>query len=360
MNRQGLIDSLIPQSVRKASVYTVPDSTGFIKLDAMENPYELPHMLREKLANRLAQVSLNRYPNPRAQALRPAVYSYMNIPDDLDIIFGNGSDEIIALIISLFISSNKVVCAPDPSFAMFEVLARQFRVPFRGLPLDHAFDIDLNEWSAILGKKASGLVFVPQPNNPTGNLFSIDLLEHIIKKSSALFVIDEAYTAFTDADYLSWAKRFPNVLIMRTLSKIGLAGGRFGMLIGAPEWIREFDKVRLPYNVNALTQEAVRFFLEHAEILSQQSTDIRNERSRMITLLRNIDINVWPSEANFVVIKVASGKVEAIFNGLKKRGILVKCLDGSHPRLEDTLRLTVGKSSDTDLLVSALSELVYS
>lgn len=358
MKRDELIKELIPESVREALAYRVPEASGLIKLDAMENPYDWPIELKTELANRLSNAPLNRYPDPQAKALRPKLRRYMNISDDLDILFGNGSDEIIALLTTNYISTKRSICAPDPSFVMFRVIAEQYRVPFFALPLTASFDIDIDAWVKLLAEKNPGLVFVPQPNNPTGNLFSKQCLEKIICQSHALFVIDEAYTAFTDADYLSWAKQFPNVVIMRTLSKVGLAGSRFGILIGAPEWIREFEKIRLPYNVNVLTQEAVRFYLENIEVLEKQSADIRTERARMVTLLQKIGVTVWPSEANFVVAEFPEGQALSIFSGLKENGILVKCLHGSHSRLANTLRLTVGQPNETDVLVDVLSSLI--
>tara|TARA_B100000925_G_C21958055_1_gene452073 strand:- start:68 stop:931 length:864 start_codon:yes stop_codon:yes gene_type:complete len=282
----------------------------------------------------------------------------MGIPETLDILFGNGSDEIIALLISSLIGSGRSVCAPDPSFVMFKVLADQYSVAFRALPLDSSFDIDLDGWLACLRKTDPAVIFVPQPNNPTGNLFSRERLAKIVESTQALVVIDEAYTAFTDADFLDWSVTYPNVLVMRTLSKVGLAGSRFGMLVGHPAWISELDKMRLPYNINVLSQTAVQFALEHAQILEEQSYCIRKERTKLTHELEKRGFNVWPSEANFVVVKCEVDKARPIFEALKLRQILVKCLDGSHPRLKDTLRITVGSSEEINTLLTAIDQLV--
>jgi histidinol-phosphate aminotransferase len=238
------------------------------------------------------------------------------------------------------------------------VLAKQYRVPFRALPLDSDFDIDIDGWMDGLMEADPALIFVPQPNNPTGNLFSKDRLAQIVESTQALIVIDEAYTAFTDADYLDWAADYPNVVVMRTLSKVGLAGSRFGMLIGHPDWIAEFDKIRLPYNINVLSQTAVQFALEHTSILEEQSGMIRQERVRLSTLLAQRGYTVWPSEANFVVMDCGDQSARMLFEGLKQHHILVKCLDGSHPRLCNTLRLTVGAPEESDALLAALDQLV--
>ena len=358
MTREELIQVLIPERVRQGAAYQVQDATGMIKLDAMENPFVWPSYLRTQYAQRLANCSLNRYPDPYAINVRAPLRQWMKIPESLDILFGNGSDEIIALLISSLIGSGRSVCAPDPSFVMFSALANQYSVTFEALPLDAAFDIDLDRWLAFLHENDPALIFIPQPNNPTGNLFSRERLAKIVESTKALVVIDEAYTAFTDADFLDWAVTYPNVLVMRTLSKVGLAGSRFGMLVGHPAWISEFDKMRLPYNINTLSQTAVQFALEHAPILEEQSFRVRKERTKLIRELEKRGFNVWPSEANFVVIKCSIDQARSIFEALKLRHILIKCLDGSHPRLKDTLRITVGSSEELDTLLSAIDQLV--
>ena len=358
MTREELIQVLIPERVRQGAAYQVQDATGMIKLDAMENPFVWPSYLRAQYAQRLANCSLNRYPDPYAINVRAPLRQWMKIPESLDILFGNGSDEIIALLISSLIGSGRSVCAPDPSFVMFSALANQYSVTFEALPLDAAFDIDLDGWLAFLHENDPALIFVPQPNNPTGNLFSRERLAKIVESTKALVVIDEAYTAFTDADFLDWAVTYPNVLVMRTLSKVGLAGTRFGMLVGHPAWISEFDKMRLPYNINTLSQTAVEFALEHASILEEQSFRVREERTKLIRELEKRGFDVWPSEANFVVIRCSIDQARSIFEALKLRRILIKCLDGSHPRLKDTLRITVGSSEEVDALLSAIDQLV--
>ena len=357
VTREDLIQSLIPERVRQGGAYQVPDATGMIKLDAMENPYQWPESLRADLAERLAHIAFNRYPDPQANGVRGPLREFMNIPDELEMLFGNGSDEIIALLIANLIGSGRSVCAPDPSFVMFQVLASQYSVPFRALPLDASLDIDLAGWMDALVEADPALIFIPQPNNPTGNLFSKDRLTEIVESTQALVVIDEAYTAFTDADFLDWAVTYPNVVVMRTLSKVGLAGSRFGMLIGHPDWISEFEKTRLPYNINILSQTAVQYALEHATILNEQSQRIREERSRLTLGLSERGFEVWPSEANFVVMGCRENQARPLFDALKEHRILVKCLDGSHPRLKDTLRVTVGAPEETDALLAALDHL---
>jgi histidinol-phosphate aminotransferase len=356
VNREALIQALVPQPVRDTNAYQVADAVGLIKLDAMENPFTWPESLQQTLADELARAPLNRYPDPRATEVRQPLREWMGIPDSLEILFGNGSDEIIALLIANCIATGRAVCAPDPSFVMFKVLANQYQVPFHALPLDDAHDIDLDRWLAVIKAQQPGVIFVPQPNNPTGNVFDTARLQSVVDKADALVVIDEAYTAFTDANFIAWADSAPNVVIMRTLSKVGLAGSRFGMLIGHPDWIHQFDKLRLPYNINVLTQIAVRCALQHADMLESQSAAIRAERLRLSEALRQRQLDVWPSEANFVVMQTPSAQARTWFENLKQHGVLVKCLDGLHPSLADTLRVTVGAPHETDALLHAIDQ----
>jgi histidinol-phosphate aminotransferase len=161
VTREELIKALIPDPVRQGDAYQVPDATGMVKLDAMENPYTWPQFFRDKLAQRLVDCTLNRYPDPHAEAVRAPLRQWMQIPETLDLLFGNGSDEIIALLISNLIDTGRSVCAPDPSFVMFQVLAKQYRVPFRALPLDSDFDIDIDGWMDGLMEADPALIFVP-------------------------------------------------------------------------------------------------------------------------------------------------------------------------------------------------------
>ncbi|MGA1206980.1 MAG: histidinol-phosphate transaminase [Gammaproteobacteria bacterium] len=356
MTARDYVQALIRADVRAGTAYQVADATGMVKLDAMENPYEWPAPLRAELAKVLADVAMNRYPDPHAEDTKAAVRAWMGVPESLACLFGNGSDEIIALIISNFIGSGLTVCAPDPSFVMFRVLADQYRVPFVSLPLDAQCQIDRAQWLSRLAETTPGVIFIPQPNNPTGNLFREDDLRAVIESTSALVVIDEAYTAFSDREHLAWATEYPNVVVMRTLSKVGLAGLRLGLLIGDPVWVHEFDKLRLPYNINVMTQAAVRVAMTHHALLESQSAAIRDERSGLIARLRERGLTVWESQANFVVAFVPEGNARAVFDHLKLSGVLVKCLDGSHPLLQGALRITVGTPAETDALLAALDQ----
>lgn len=351
------IQQWVRPEIRALSAYHVPPAQGMIKLDAMENPYRWPDELIGAWLEKLRSVHLNRYPDPQAALVKDGLRREMGVPAGHDILLGNGSDEIIQMLALLVSARGRCVLAPEPGFVMYRMIATLTGLDYVGVPLDANFDLDLDAMLAAIRQHQPALVFLALPNNPTGNIFAVDRVRAVIEASEGLVVLDEAYTAFTDADHLAFAEDYDNVLIMRTLSKVGLAGLRLGLLIGAAPWLAEVEKVRMPYNINVLTQLSAEFALENFQVIRQQTAAVRGERERLISELRGMaELQVWPSEANFVLIRVPEGRAQAVFEFLKQRNILVKCLDGSHPKLRDCLRLTVGEPADSDQLLAALKE----
>ena len=270
---------LIRPEILAVSAYTVPSSAGFIKLDAMENPYTFPEALKPQLLEQLAAASLNRYPDAAASALRTAIREAMCIPEALELVLGNGSDEIIQIIAAACAKPGATLLAFEPSFVMFKMIATFCGLRYAGVPLTADFDIDMEATRLAIKRHQPAVVFIAYPNNPTGNLFSRDAIREIITNSPGLVVIDEAYFAFSSDSFLDEIANFPNAVLMRTVSKLGLAGLRLGLLAGHPEWIREFDKVRLPYNINCLTQASATFALKHySALLDQATTCVRSAR----------------------------------------------------------------------------------
>ena len=346
---------LIRPAILALSAYPVPLSGGFIKLDAMENPYACPAELKPALMAHLADASLNRYPDAGAGELRAALRQAMNIPEGLDIVLGNGSDEIIQIIAAACAKPGAKLLSFEPSFVMFKMIATFCGLGYVGVPLTADFEIDIEATRAAITQHQPAVTFIAYPNNPTGNLFDRDAIREIMQISPGLVVIDEAYFAFSSDSFLGEVANFPNAVLMRTVSKLGLAGLRLGLLAGHPEWICEFDKVRLPYNINSLTQVAATFALKHYDALLAQATTLCDERSRLSTAIRAIpDVTVFPSEANFVLIRVPNS--EKTFNALLSRKILVKHTNASHPLLRNTLRVTIGTPAENTALISALRD----
>jgi histidinol-phosphate aminotransferase len=347
--------SVIRPEIRNISAYHVPDSRGFIKLDAMENPYGLPPDLRREIGTLVANASVNRYPDPSAAALKTQLRIAMDVPDDLELLLGNGSDELIQILALAVGRPGAVLMSLEPSFVMFRMVATLTGLGYVGVPLADGFELDAGRVCAEIARAQPALIFIAYPNNPTGNLFDERAVHAVIEAAPGLVVVDEAYHAFAGKSFLSQVKHYPNLLIMRTLSKLGLAGLRLGLLIGRPDWLVELDKVRLPYNVNVLTQAIAQHVLEQSSVLESQAAAIRIEREKMYRELCSIHgVRTYKSEANFLLFQVSGA--DAVHAGLKGRGVLIKNLHGSHPALSGCLRVTVGTPEENTQFMQALHE----
>ena len=348
---------LIRPEIQALSAYPVPSSAGFIKLDAMENPYPFPPDLKPQLMDLLLGVSINRYPDAAASELRASIRQAMKVPGALEIMLGNGSDELIQIIAAACAKPGATLLSFEPSFVMFKMIATFCGLGYIGVPLTEDFAIDFAATVTAIEKHRPAVTFIAYPNNPTGNLFKTDAIREIIRISPGLVVIDEAYFAFSRHSFLDEIASFPNAVLMRTVSKLGLAGLRLGLLAGHPEWIREFDKVRLPYNINCLTQATATFALKHHDVFMAQAATLVAERTKLSSLLQAFPgLTVFPSEANFLLIRVPDS--EKVFNALLSRKILVKHTSAAHPLLRNTLRLTIGSADENAALASALRDAI--
>ena len=352
----GLVASLVRPELRALSAYAVAKAEGMVKLDAMENPHPLPAAQKAALAVALARVPINRYPDGGADEVRDALRRALAIPPSLGLLVGNGSDELIQIVTATLARPGAAMLAPEPSFVMYRMNATYSGMRFVGVPLAADFSLDLPAMLGAIERERPALVYLAYPNNPTGNLFPAREVEAVIRAAPGLVVVDEAYYAFAGASFLPRLPEFANLLVLRTMSKVGMAGLRLGYAVAAPEWIAEFNKLRQPYNVNALTQAAVAALLADTAWIDEQARAIRAERERLAAALARIPgTTVFPTQANFIVVRVADAT--RLFEGLKARRILVKNLDGWHPLLERCLRITVGTPAENDLLLAACAEL---
>lgn len=352
------LPDLVARTLRKevlaSAAYHVPDAAGMTKLDAMENPYPLPPELKEAVGRIAAGAALNRYPDPQATRLRERLRRSLGVPADMELMLGNGSDELIQVLALACARPGAVMLGVEPSFAMYPIVARACGLRFAGVPLRPDFALDVDAVAAALARERPALAFIAYPNNPTGNLFQTEAIERVIAGAPGLVVIDEAYHPFAQASFLGRLGEFPNLLVLRTLSKQGLAGLRLGVLIGARAWIGELDKLRLPYNVNVLTQLIAECLLQREDVLAAQAAAIRTSRAELIARLSQLpDVRAYPSDANFILFRVPAAA--AVFEALKRRAILVKCLDGSHPALAGCLRVTVGTPQENAAFLDALA-----
>jgi histidinol-phosphate aminotransferase len=354
----------IRQDVQSMHAYAIQPSAGLVKLDAMENPHRLPEPLQAELGRRLGALAINRYPGARNDDLRAALARHAKLPEGCALTLGNGSDELITMLsMACDVPPSEAsrgrcasVLAPVPGFVMYELSARLQGLDFVGVPLTADFELDAEAMLAAVREHRPALTYIAYPNNPTANLWDDAVIERIVeavREHGGLVVMDEAYQPFASRSYIDRLARHDHVLVMRTLSKFGLAGARLGYLIGPAALVAEIDKVRPPYNVSVLNCETALFALEHEDEFARQAAVLRAERGRLLAALRAMPgATPYPSEANMVLVRVPDA--QAAFEGLRARGVLVKNVSGLHPLLANCLRLTVGLPAENDQMIAAL------
>jgi len=349
---------LVRPEILATSAYHVAPALGLVKLDAMENPHRLPAHLAGEMGERLAKVAINRYPDPAYGPLKRRLREVLGIPENLGLVLGNGSDEIILMLSLALARPGAVVLAPDPSFVMYRVSAMAAGMRFVGVPLRADLTLDEPAMLAAIEANRPALTWLAYPNNPTGNLFARESILRIVEASPGLVVADEAYFPFSGgASMLGEVGRHPNLVLVRTVSKLGLAGLRLGLAAGPLDWMAELEKVRPPYNVNVLTAAAAEFLLEHHEVFEAQARSLVQSRGELERGLdRLAGATRFPSAANFVLVRVADAP--RAFEALRSSGILVKSLHGSHPLLAHCLRLTVGTPEENVKLLEALASIL--
>ncbi len=353
MSAGDLAQRVFRQDVQSMAAYAVQPSAGLLKLDAMENPHRLPPDLQAHLGQRLGALALNRYPGERLNDLRAALASHAGLPEGFALMLGNGSDELISLLAMACDTPGASILAPVPGFVMYAMSAQLQGLKFIGVDLTADFELDEAAMLAAIEKHQPTIVYLAYPNNPTANLWDDAVIEKIIAAAPGLVVMDEAYQPFASRSYIDRVARHPHVLLMRTLSKFGLAGVRLGYMMGPQALIEQVDKVRPPYNISVLNCEAALFALEHAGTFAAQAQDLRAQRTRLQQALARLPgVKSWPSDANMILVRVPdAGKV---FEGLKARGVLVKNVSKMHPLLANCLRLTVGSADENTQLLAAL------
>ena len=358
----------IRPDVRAMHAYSVQPSAGMLKMDAMENPFRLPAHLQAALGQRLGALALNRYPGERVADLQAALARHAGMPDGHALILGNGSDELISLV-SLACAlppeanggKRPMALAPVPGFVMYAMSAQLQGLDFVGVPLTADFELDEAAMLAAIARHQPAITYIAYPNNPTATLWDEGAVQRIIDAVGAqggIVAVDEAYQPFASRTWLTRMQAEParnaHVLLMRTLSKFGLAGVRLGYMLGQPALVAEIDKVRPPYNVSVLNSEAALFALEHAEVFAAQAAELVAQRQLLVHALRQMPgiAQCWASEANMVLVRVADAA--RAYEGMKTRKVLVKNVSTMHPLLANCLRLTVGNAEDNAQMLAAL------
>jgi histidinol-phosphate aminotransferase len=356
----------IRQDVQSMHAYAIQDSAGMVKLDAMENPHRLPPELQVVLGQRLGALALNRYPDNRVNDLRRALATYADMPEGFDLMLGNGSDELISLLaLACDVPPSAEndfqpasVLAPVPGFVMYAMSAQLQGLAFHGVPLTQDFELDEAAMLAAMAQHRPSITYLAYPNNPTANLWDDAVIEKIIVaagEQGGLVVLDEAYQPFSSKSYIDRLARHKHVLLMRTLSKFGLAGVRLGYLMGPKDLIAEIDKVRPPYNISVLNCECALFALEHQAVFAAQALEIRAQRALVLEALAQLSgVRTYPSDANMILVRVPDA--QKTFEGMRSRKVLIKNVSKMHPLLANCLRLTVGTADENQAMLAALEK----
>ncbi len=370
----SVIARRIRQDVQSMHAYNVQDSKGMVKLDAMENPYPLPAELQAALGQRLGGLALNRYPDGRVNDLRKALADYADMPAGFGIMLGNGSDELISLLAMACDrpvaaeESRPAILAPVPGFVMYAMSAALQGLDFIGVPLTSEFALDVPAMVQAIETRQPAIVYLAYPNNPTANLWDRTDMAQVIAaaaRAGSIVAVDEAYQPFSSHSWIDEIRARPqdhgHVLLMRTLSKFGLAGVRLGYMVGPAALVAEVDKVRPPYNVSVLNYECALFALEHKDVFSAQAREICAQRALLLEALAALpDVRAFDSDANMVLVRFDGepDRAQKVFDGLKSRGILVKNVSKMHPLLANCLRVTVGTAEENRAMLAALQEVL--
>jgi len=358
--RDEKIIHLVRPDVQKMQVNHVPPTRGMIKLDARENPYTWPAYLRGEWLEEMQGVALNRYPDPESTDLKARLRQVFDIPHNMELMLGNGSDELIQIISLAMRGAGRKVLAAVPTFSRFQVISAYAGMDFVGVPLNEDdFSLDMPAMLAAIEQHQPAVIYLASPNNPAGNIYSQDEIVQLLDSTHSLVVVDESYFGFSGESMMAQLERYDNLLIMRSLSKMGLAGLRLGYLVGSPRWISQINNLRLPFNINALTQFTAEFALNYFDVFEEQVEQIRRDRVWLAESIRRLEgVEVFPSETNFILFRVARGRADAVDAALKQKGILIRNLSDESPLLRDCLRVTVGKPSENVAFISALTSSV--
>jgi histidinol-phosphate aminotransferase len=369
VNLQNMILSHIRPDVQSMHAYAVQDAAGMVKLDAMENPYTLPPALQAKLGERIGKLAINRYPGARIEDLKTALRAYAQVPADYALMLGNGSDELISLLAMACDTPAKAgsgqqsggkVLAPLPGFVMYAMSAQLQGLEFIGVPLTADFELDEAAMLTAINQEKPAITYIAYPNNPTANLWDEDVIKKIIAACAqygGMVVMDEAYQPFSSQSWINQIHAAPeanaNVLLMRTLSKFGLAGVRLGYMTGPAALINEVDKLRPPYNISVLNCECALFALENKEAFTLQAQAIIAQRAMLIEAINQMQgAQALHSDANMFLVRVANAA--KTFEGLKQRGVLIKNVSKMHPLLHNCLRISVGTPDENHTMLAAL------
>lgn len=352
MSSKDTIEQRVCSNIKILSSYSVPQVKCDIKLDGNESPYDLYPVLKKHILKELEVLELNRYPDPEFTRVRSRLSKLFSHPEE-GILLGNGSDEIIQMLITVFTGKTGKILIPTPTFSMYKLTSIALNKKVIECELDDDFDINLDDILKFINEDDPDLIFFATPNNPTGNSFSKDKIMKVLENTQAIVVIDEAYFDYSDISYLDCLSKYKNLIILRTMSKIGLASLRLGILIADPELVQQINKARLPYNINTFSQSVMMIALDNIDLINQKVEIIKVERKKLeMDLSKFKSLKVFPSDANFFFIRAEDA--DLLFNELVKRNILIRNFNRPG-RLSNCVRITVGTPGENKKLIEALN-----
>ena len=347
------LKNFLREDISNIKEYEVLDPKGMIKLDAMENPFDVDLKFESEsiLANK---VNINRYPDGACKNLTKKLRDSHNLKSNFNILVGNGSDELIQILCMAFSKKGNTLLCPQPTFSMYKSIADLVGLNFKAVPLENDFSLNINKMINDIKQTDPALIFLAYPNNPTANLWDRNNIEKVIENTNGLVVIDEAYGAFSGESFLNDIDKYENLAVMKTFSKVGLAGLRLGYLMAENSLIEELNKIRLPFNVNSISQKIAEIALDNKDYLNKQSKEIIGLRESLLKQMLNVkEIEVYNSSTNFILFKIKNGSADNIFNKLLKDKILIKNMSKTES-LKDCLRVTVGTEKDNNIFIQSL------
>jgi histidinol-phosphate aminotransferase len=351
-----MIDDLVSKRVKELKSYKVEPKIQGIALDKNELPWGLDEKVEEALIKSIKAMEFNRYPDSGCIGLKAAISRYTGI-DTGSICIGNGSDELISVLLQTFINPGDAIAVYNPTFAMYKVYGTICGARIWRYDLDNDFELNLDEFIQGLEAEKPKLVFLCNPNNPTGKMLALSDIEEILKNTAGIVVVDEAYFEFSGVTALGLLSAYDNLIILRTFSKaFGLAGLRIGYMLAGPAIISYVDRVRSPFNVNSFAQAAAAEVLKNLDKVMERIESVKSERERLTILLKQLEgLQCFESAGNFILIR--SKCSEKINKRLQEAGIFVRRY--SSPKLEDCLRVTIGSRLENDKFYETVKEALY-
>jgi histidinol-phosphate aminotransferase len=367
------MNHLIRDEIRQLKAYDAQHSFEGVKLDAMESPWSAIDFTDAELITEIQKNKINLYPDPYQSELRQTVAEYFSLNTD-ELLFGNGSDELIVLIMMAIGRVRDTILSVNPTFSVYQIQAIANQRRYISVPLRADFSLNVEHTIKQIQEHQPIITFIAYPNNPTGNCFERADIEKIIQATNGLVVLDEAYYAFArDQGFLQSIQKYENLLVMRTFSKVGFAGLRVGLLVGHQQWLSQINKVRLPYNINTLSQSLLSYALKTPQCFEDRARLICKEREKLYSQLQalsaDLTVKVYPSDANFLLFKIVDKTRDIdenhihqlallVHQELKKQGILIRCLSTPNGLLNGCLRVSIGTCEENQIFLQILKQIM--